>query len=159
MTTFNFTPLYRNAVGFERIAEKVQRAQELKRKSTTQAQAFPRFNIVQTDEYNYQIVLALAGFALEDIDITVTADKLVVASVKNTKNDAANKDKALTKFIHQGIKLDDFKREFVLADHVQVQDAQMQQGLLTINLCREVPEALKPRKVAIGSGEKAQTIN
>lgn len=162
MTTFNFTPLYRNAVGFDHIAEKVQRAQNIKRKSATQLQEFPHFNIVQNDENSYQIVLALAGFALDDIDITVTADKLLVTSNRKSESDSnadSSEQKTAAKLIHQSISLSDFQREFVLADHVQVRDAEMHQGLLTINLFREVPKALQPRKVAIGSGGKAQSIN
>jgi molecular chaperone IbpA len=124
---------------------------------------YPRFNIAQTGESDYQITLALAGFSLDEIDITLTANEMTVTGNKESgKKESGNKeaspketvDNATPRFLHQGINQSDFSRKFVLADHVQVQSANMEQGLLSINLTREIPAALQPRKVAIGKANK-----
>lgn len=159
MTTLNFTPLYRRSVHSNCISQQVQQLQKSQQRKhahklqqqATNNQGFPHYDIVQHDENSFQIVLALAGFELNEIDITVTADKLLVSSSK--KSDQASE----IKYLHQGINGADFKREFVLAEYVQVSDAEMTNGLLTINLHREVPEALQPRKVAIGT--KSSLLN
>lgn len=124
-TTFDFAPLYNQAV---------------KKQSNT---TYPRYNISQVGELDYQITLALAGFSLEEVDITVTADELVITGTKQHMEDSSA-------MLYQGINQADFSRTFALADHVQVVSADMEQGLLVVNLHREVPEALKPRKVTIG---------
>ncbi|CED59546.1 16 kDa heat shock protein A [Moritella viscosa] len=173
-TTFDFAPLYRHAVGFDRFANMAQKLVEQqlasqrmldtckakksmdKNKKVNSGQAknqavktlvdtnYPRYNITHIGELDYQITLALAGFSLEEIDITVTADELVVTGKKQPVE-------ATSTLLHQGINQADFSRKFALADHVHVLGAEMAQGLLTINLQRQVPEALQPRKVAIGS--------
>lgn len=172
-TTFDFAPLYRHAVGFDRFANMAQELVEqqlagqrlsetckakksVSTKAATQVKAtdkavkqktdngYPRYNISQLDELDYQITLALAGFSLEEIDITVTADELVIVGKKQPLEQNS-------KMLHQGINQADFSRKFALADHVHVLGADMVQGLLTINLQRQVPEALQSRKVAIGA--------
>ncbi|KXO12799.1 Small heat shock protein [Moritella sp. JT01] len=173
-TTFDFAPLYRHAVGFDRFANMAQKLVEqqlasqrmldackakklmAKNEKVNSEQAknqvvktrvdtnYPRYNITHTGELDYQITLALAGFSLEEIDITVTADELVITG----KNQPVEVTSTL---LHQGINQADFSRKFALADHVHVLGAEMAQGLLTINLQRQVPEALQPRKVTIGA--------
>lgn len=114
---------------------------------------YPHYNIAQLGESDYQITLALAGFSLDEIDITVTANEMTVTGSKKsgTKEQVGSDTQ---QFLHQGINQSDFSRKFELADHVQVQSANMEQGLLSINLTREVPAALQPRKVAIGKTGK-----
>lgn len=151
MTTqqVNFTPLFRQSVGFDRMAKQLQ-ARKLHAQHTAQSKKLAAkvpFNISQRDEHHYQITMALAGFDLQDIEITVSENKLLVEGKKKAETPA----ESTIKFIHQGIQTDDFSQEFALAEHVKVTQANMMQGLLTIDLHRDVPEALKPRKVAIGS--------
>ncbi|MFT5881170.1 MAG: molecular chaperone IbpA [Moritella sp.] len=125
--------------------------------------SYPRYNIAQTGESDYQITLALAGFSLDEIDITVTANEMTVTGKKESGKKESGQKETIKKeavnnttprFLHQGINQSDFSRKFVLADHVQVQSANMEQGLLSINLTREIPVALQPRKVAIGKTGK-----
>ena len=144
-TTFDFAPLYRHAVGFDRFANMAQKLVEQQLASRRMLDAnYPRYNITHTGELDYQITLALAGFSLEEIDITVTADELVVTGKKQPVE-------VTSTLLHQGINQADFSRKFALADHVHVLGAEMAKGLLTINLQRQVPEALQPRKVTIGA--------
>jgi len=157
-TTFDFAPLYRHAIGFDRVANMAQelvqqqivgqRKTAARKMKTAAVEAaadvnYPRYNISQVGELDYQITLALAGFSLEEIDITVTVDELVISGIKQPVEHSST-------LLHQGINQGDFNRKFALAEHVQVLNADMHQGLLTVNLHREVPEALKPRKVTIG---------
>ncbi|SQD76732.1 Hsp20 family protein [Moritella yayanosii] len=172
-TTFDFAPLYRHTVGFDRFANMAQKLVEqqlvMQRMSVacktkksmaknagassratapvvkTQVDTnYPRYNITHVGELDYQITLALAGFSLEEIDITVTADELVITGKQQPVE-------VTSTWLHQGINQADFSRKFALADHVQVVGAEMAQGLLTINLQRQVPAALQPRKVTIGA--------
>ncbi|MCJ8351909.1 Hsp20 family protein [Moritella sp.] len=182
-TTFDFAPLYRHAVGFDRFANMAQKIVEQQlvtqrmsvackaKKSmvnnekinsvkvknagascratapvvNTQVDTnYPRYNITHVGELDYQITLALAGFSLEEIDITVTADELVITGKRQPVE-------VTSTWLHQGINQADFSRKFALAEHVQVLGAEMVQGLLTINLQRQVPAALQPRKVTIGA--------
>ncbi|QUM89909.1 Hsp20 family protein [Moritella sp. 36] len=144
-TTFDFAPLYRHAVGFDRFANMAQKLVEQQLASQRMLDAnYPRYNITHAGELDYQITLALAGFSLEEIDITVTADELVVTGKKQPVE-------VTSTLLHQGINQADFSRKFALADHVHVLGAEMAKGLLTINLQRQVPEALQPRKVTIGA--------
>ena len=165
-TTFDFAPLYRHAVGFDRFANMAQKivkqqlatqrmsdvckAKKSMAKNTASAvntqvdTNYPRYNITHVGELDYQITLALAGFSLEEIGITVTADELVITGKKQPVD-------VTSTWLHQGINQADFSRKFALAEHVQVLGAEMVQGLLTINLQRQVPAALQPRKVTIGA--------
>lgn len=161
MTKFDFAPLYRHAVGFDRFANMAQKLVEKQLieqqlidkarpektdrkviKASAEAN-YPRYNISQTGETDYQITLALAGFSLEEMDITVTANELVITGEKLPVEQTST-------LLHQGINQANFSRKFALADHVHVVSADMHQGLLTINLNREIPAALQPRKITIG---------
>ena len=188
MTTFDFAPLYRHAVGFDRfanMAQKIVKQQIVEQQLAAQRMSdackakksmakneqvnsekvknagvssratapavktqidtnYPRYNITHVGELDYQITLALAGFSLEEIDITVTADELVITGKRQPVE-------VTSTWLHQGINQADFSRKFALAEHVQVLGAEMVQGLLTINLQRQVPAALQPRKVTIGA--------
>lgn len=148
MTThFDFTPLYRSAIGFDRFAQVAQRLTE-QGKCTD----YPRYNIAQLEENKYQITLAVAGFELSEIDIEVRADEVVISGKKALdKSDAETQQAAESKFLHRGIAQRNFNRKFELADHIEVKGADLSNGLLTLSLERNVPDALQPRKVAIGA--------
>jgi molecular chaperone IbpA len=139
MRTIDLTPLYRSVVGFDRLADLLDSA------STEAASGYPPYNIERTAENAYRIEIAVAGFKAEDLNIEVKENLLTVQGRK-----AANDE--TKRYLHRGLAERNFDRRFQLADYVVVQDAQLENGLLSIALKRELPEALKPRKIEIGSG-------
>ena len=140
--TFDLTPLFRTSIGFDRMAKLVDQASRL-----DQAQnSYPPYNIEAVDENNYRITLALAGFGIEDLEITSEPNLLFVKGKKDS-------EQADVRYIYRGIATRSFERRFQLADHVKVKAAQMDNGLLHIQLEREIPEAMKPQKIEI-SGSK-----
>lgn len=149
MPTFDFSPLFRTAVGFDRMSQLADRAMRM----DEQASAYPPYNIEKLSEDDYRITMAVAGFTDGDIDITVHEHALIVKAKREKPVD--EQEQANAKFLHRGIAMRSFERRFQLADHIHVTDARLENGLLHVELLREVPEALKPRKIAIGSGEPA----
>ncbi len=149
MSTFDFSPLYRTVVGFDRLASLIDTASRL-----DGAQGYPPYNIEQSveDENAYSIELAVAGFAEDDLDLEVKESQLIVVGKKDGSE--ANR-----KFLHRGIAERGFIRRFQLADHVVVSGAALKNGLLRIELKRELPEAMKPRKIAIGDTATHQVID
>ncbi|MFT5881171.1 MAG: molecular chaperone IbpA [Moritella sp.] len=145
MRTFDFTPLYRSAIGFERLAELAETAASNRQPSNN----FPPYNIEQLDENNYRITMAVAGFAQTEIDISTQNNELLVKGTKVT----ATKEEDQRNFLHRGIAERNFERKFELADHVFVNGADMNNGLLYIELERQLPEAMKPRKVEINGAK------
>jgi molecular chaperone IbpA len=141
MNRFDFTPYRRNTVGFDRLFDLLENA--------TRAQGadnFPPFNIERRGEDSYRITLAVAGFKPADIDITAQQNLLVVQGRKGDEHTSPNSE-----YLHVGIAQRGFERRFELADFVRVEDANLEDGLLSIDLLREVPEAMKPKKIAIGN--------
>ena len=135
MRTYDFSPLWRSTIGFDRLfdlAETAQRAGE---------DNYPPDNIERLSEDRYQISLAVAGFAPSDIAITAEQN---VVTIEGNKPDNAERN-----FIHRGITTRNFKRKFNLADYVQVKSASFENGRLKVALVREIPEAMKPRRIAI----------
>ncbi len=157
MSSFDFSPLYRTVVGFDRLASMIDTATRL-----DGAQGYPPYNIEQSieDENAYAIELAVAGFADADLDIEVKEAQLIIIG----KKDGAETER---KFLHRGIAERGFIRRFQLADHVVVSGANLKNGLLRIELKRELPEAKKPRKISIGDqgpqviegGQKVRTVS
>ena len=145
MRNFDLTPLYRSSVGFDRFANLID--QVLTADAATQS--YPPYNIEKTGEDAYRITLAVAGFGMGDLDIEAREGVLVVKGGK-----APQDGETAPVYLHRGIAERSFERRFHLADHVRAADASMENGLLHIDLVREVPDALKPRKIAIG-GQKA----
>ena len=145
MRTFDFTPLYRSAIGFERLAELAETAATNRQSNSN----FPPYNIEQLDENNYRITMAIAGFDESEIDISTQHNELLV---KGTKA-AIEKEQDSRTFLHRGIAERNFERKFELADHVFVNGADMKNGLLFIDLERQLPEAMKPRKIAINGAK------
>ena len=132
-------PLYRTLVGFDRIASLMDQAARL-----DAAPGYPPFNIEQTSEDAFRIELAVAGFGEDDLSIEYKQNSLIVAG-------ARKQPEAQRNYIHRGIAERSFERRFGLADHVRVAAAKLENGLLTIELARELPEQLKPRKIAISN--------
>jgi molecular chaperone IbpA len=146
MRTFDFTPLYRSAVGFDRVAALLDSAAR-----TEPASNWPPYNIETTGEDSYRIELAVAGFRSDELNIEVKENLLTVTGRKTANDDGART------FLHRGLAERDFERRFQLADYVIVTDAKLENGLLAISLKRELPEAMKPRRVEI-STSKADTL-
>jgi molecular chaperone IbpA len=140
---FDFTPLYRSTVGFDRLAQMLGEA------SKFDAPSYPPYNIERLGENEYRITMAVAGFSEDDISIEVKQNALTVTA---NKAENGNGDREM---LHQGIAARSFERRFQLADHVEVTGADLEHGLLHITLRREVPEAMKPRKIAIASAKPA----
>lgn len=144
MNTIDLTPLYRNSVGFDRLANLLDTALRSDNVST----GYPPYNIEVTGDERYAVTLAVAGFSEADIDISVEKG---VLTVRGRKEDDAER-----KFLHRGIANRAFERKFNLADFVEVTGASLENGLLTIALRKEIPEAMKPRKIEIGRGNVLQ---
>ncbi len=144
-TSTDFSSLYRSFIGFDHLAGLIDKAARADKQSS-----YPPFNIELLAEDQYRITMAVAGFSEEDIDIESKDNSLVIVGTKqistNPKQDSA---KSSRQFIHQGIAERNFERKFQLGEHVKVIGAFMENGLLHVDLEREVPEALKARKIAI----------
>jgi molecular chaperone IbpA len=136
MTTFDFTPLFRTMIGFDRLASAMETA------SRADAGGYPPYNIEVTGEDHYRITMAVAGFRDADLDVQVKDNILTVTGHK--KDDDTGR-----KFLHRGIATRGFERQFQLADYVRVEGAELKDGLLNVSLVREVPEAMKPRRIEI----------
>ena len=139
MRTIDFSPLYRSVVGFDRLADLLDSA------TAEAATGYPPYNIERTGDHEYRIEIAVAGFKPDELAIEVKEAVLVVQGRK-----AANDSER--RFVHRGLAERNFERRFQLAEYVAVTDAQLADGLLSISLKRELPEALKPRRIEIGTG-------
>ncbi|WP_439470683.1 Hsp20 family protein [Brevundimonas sp.] len=148
MRTYDFSPLYRSAVGFDRLANLLESAAR-----TSQENGWPPYNIETTGENAYRIEIAVAGFKPDELNIEVKENLLTVTGRK-TANDGADTTAPERNFLHRGLAERDFERRFQLADYVVVKTADLSNGLLSIELARELPEALKPRRIEIGGGSK-----
>ncbi len=140
MRNVDFAPLYRNAIGFDRLLNLME-ANGAKNSSA----GYPPYNIEQKDDNHYRITMAVAGFSEQQLDITQNENMLVV---RGERQEEEGKN-----YVYQGIAERDFERKFQLADYVKVIGATMENGLLHVDLEREIPEAMQPRKIAI-NGQK-----
>ena len=147
MRTVDFTPLYRSVVGFDRLANLIETASKLEGPS-----GYPPYNIETVGENAYRIEIAVAGFKADELNLEVKENLLTVQGKK-----AANDD-AQRRYLHRGLAERDFERRFQLADYVVVTDAALNDGLLSISLRRELPEALKPRRIAISTAAQPARI-
>ncbi len=141
MNTIDLTPLYRNSIGFDRLASLLDNALR-----TDVAPGYPPYNIEMLGENRYSITLAVAGFEQSELDITVEKGVLTVRGKKGKEEERH--------YLHQGIANRAFERKFNLADYVEVKGADLNNGLLTISLEKEIPEAMKPRTIAINQDSK-----
>ena len=141
MRTVDFSPLYRSSIGFDRMANLLDAITQ----SDTKQSSYPPYNIELTGDDTYRITMAIAGFAESDLDIQLEQNRLTVSGKK------AEEEKK--EFLYQGIAERGFERRFQLADHVRVENAHLENGLLHVDLVREIPEAMKPRKIEISKGK------
>jgi len=140
MRTFDLSPLFRTTVGFDRLNQMLDAAQ-----SVDNSAGYPPYNIEKLDEDSYGVTMAVAGFAEDDLDITVKDNVLVVTGRIESKGENGKR------YLHRGIATRAFERRFELADHIRVTGARLENGLLHLDLAREVPEEMKPRKIAIAT--------
>ncbi|MEM1397183.1 MAG: Hsp20 family protein [Pseudomonadota bacterium] len=143
MRNYDLTPLYRNSVGFDRMFDLLENLGKVEAGG-----GYPPYNIERLEEDTYRITLAVAGFSEKELDIEVHENALKVTGSRSPAEDGRT-------FLHQGIAGRSFERRFQLADHVKIDSATLENGLLNIDLRREIPEAKKPRKIAIGQGADA----
>ena len=149
MRQFDFSPLYRSTVGFDRLFSMLDNLSPAEG-----AQSYPPYNIERTGENAYRITMAVAGFGEGDLTIEAKEHTLTVKGEQAAKNDEDG-----AKVLFQGIASRAFERRFQLAEHVEVRAANLENGLLHIDLVREIPEAMKPRKIEIGkTGSKSKQI-
>ena len=139
--TVDLSPLYRTAIGFDRLASMLENANRL------ESAGYPPYNIEVIGEDRYQITMAVAGFSDDELSIESKQNELTVSGQK-----AEDTEREERKFLHRGIANRNFERKFQLADHVFVKGARLEHGLLHIELYRELPEALKPRNISIETG-------
>ncbi len=145
MRTYDFSPLYRATVGFDRIADLMDRVLS----SDVPQPTYPPYNIEKIDENAYRISVAVAGFSPDELNVEVKDGGLVVSARKAEEAEAKT-------YLHRGIATRAFERRFALADHVKVTGAATADGMLHIDLVREVPEALKPRRIEIAKGKTVE---
>jgi molecular chaperone IbpA len=138
-SAFDFAPYRRSTVGFDRLFDMLENSG-----LGQNGENYPPFDLVRSGENEYRIDLAVAGFKPDEIDITAHQNVLIVSGRKNEESDEKGSN-----FVYRGIATRSFERRFALADHVQVRDADLKDGLLSIQLVREIPEAMKPKKISI----------
>ena len=145
MDRFDFSPLFRSTIGFDRLTRLVDAATRV----DNSALAYPPYNIEKTGEDAYRLTMAVAGFSPDELDITVQENTLLVTG-------KAKNEEAESRYLHRGIARRAFERRFSLADHIKVVGASLTNGMLHVDLAREVPEAAKPRKVEISTAQPAR---
>jgi molecular chaperone IbpA len=139
-TNFDLSPLFRSSIGFDRVFDLLESASRLQPVDT-----WPPYDIARQGDDAYRITMALAGYTPEDVTVTYKPNLLIVSGSRSEKDDS--------NYLHRGLNGGSFERNFELADFVEVADARLENGLLTIDLKRELPEAMKPRRIAIGTSQ------
>ena len=145
-TTFDFTPLLRSTIGFDHLSRMLDAALHV----DDSASAYPPYNIEKSGEDHYRITMAVAGFRPDDLEVTAEANALTVKGRRHDENGVA--------YLYRGIAGRAFERRFQLADHVQVTGADLENGLLRIDLMRELPERLRPRTIEVRSEASAKAV-
>jgi molecular chaperone IbpA len=143
---FDYTPFHRSSIGFDRLFRMMDEAQNV------ETQTYPPYNIERVGENAFRITMAVAGFVSDELAIEAKGNTLTVSGKK------AEASQASSEYLHQGIAARGFERRFHLADFVEVKGAELANGLLHVSLVREVPEAMKPRQIAIATTSKPETI-
>ena len=144
-TAFDFSPLFRSSVGFDRVVDMLETASR-----TAAVDNWPPYDIARAGEDDYRITMAVAGFSQDELSITQERNVLMVSGDRFDEDDG--------EYLHRGIAQRTFQRRFQLADHVNVTGAGLENGLLTIDLKREIPEEMKPRRIEIGGGTAAPRV-
>lgn len=147
---YDLSPLFRSSIGFDRMSQLIDQAFKADERG---AVSYPPYNIIKKNDDEYEIIMAVAGFRLEDLNVIVKENSLTVTGAIAEKAEAQQGE-----YLHKGIATRSFERKFSLADHVKVLDASLDHGLLTLSLKREVPEESKPRMIAIQNGSSVKTI-
>ena len=147
-TAYDFSPLYRSMIGVDRMADLIDSAMK-----SEGDRSYPPYDVEKTGDEGYRITLAAAGFGAHELEITAQPNLLIVAGRK-----AREQDDGARTYLHRGIAARNFERKFELADHVVVKSASYDNGVLAIDLAREVPEALKPRRIEIGAAEAIPNV-
>jgi molecular chaperone IbpA len=143
--TIDFSPLYHSAIGFDRMASLLDSVARDAKPS------YPPYNIEQVEENHYRITMAVAGFTEDELEITSEQNSLVISGKQHEDNENRN-------YLHRGIATRNFERKFQLAEHVKVVSARLENGLLHVALEREIPEAMKPRKIAIERDSQSRLL-
>jgi molecular chaperone IbpA len=143
-SAFDFAPFRRSTVGFDRLFDMLENNGQA-------TENYPPFDLIKAGENEYRIELAVAGFKPDEIDITAQQNVLIVSGRKNEETEERGSD-----YIYRGIANRSFERRFALADHIQVKGADLKDGLLAIELVREIPEAMKPKKINIGGSQRQE---
>lgn len=138
MRSYDFSPMFRSVVGFDRLNRMLETALE------TEESSYPPYNIEKTGDDSYRITMAVAGFTPKDIDVVAKENTLTITGAQQAGEDEKSKT-----FLYRGIATRAFERKFQLADHIKVGEAQLSNGLLSVDLVREVPEAAKPRSIPV----------
>lgn len=146
-TAYDFSPLYRSVIGFDRMADLIDSAMR-----SEGDRSYPPYDVEKTSDDGYRITLAAAGFAADELEITAQPNLLIVTGRKAKEEDGART------YLHRGIAARNFERRFELADYVVVKAASYDNGVVAIDLAREVPDALKPRRIEIGAPEAAPNV-
>ena len=141
MDRFDFSPLFRSTIGYDRLARLIDSATRV----DTATPAYPPYNIESTGDDSYRLTMAVAGFARDELDIIVQQNSLVISGKAQKEGEEAQ-----GRYLHRGIARRAFERRFSLADHIKVNGASLDNGLLHVDLVREVPEEAKPRQIKIG---------
>ena len=147
MTQFDFSPLFRSTIGFERLSRLIDDSLR-----GVEAPSYPPYNIEKTGQDSYRIVMAVAGFAESELDLTQQENQLLIVGRK------AESAAAPANFLHRGIAARAFERRFQLDDFIRVVGAKLENGLLLVDLVREVREAMKPRRIPVGAGQPTATL-
>ena len=145
-SAFDFAPFRRSTVGFDRLFDMLENSS-----AAGNGENYPPFDLIKAGDNQYRIELAVAGFKPDEIDITAQQNVLIVTGKKQDEAQGGSSAGA-SDYIYRGIANRSFERRFALADHIQVRGADLKDGLLSVELVREIPEAMKPRKIDIGSG-------
>ena len=145
-SAFDFAPFRRSTVGFDRLFDMLEN-----NGLAGGGENYPPFDLIRTGENDYRIELAVAGFKPDEIDITAQQNVLIVTGKKKEEADDKGAD-----YVYRGIATRSFERRFALADHIQVRGADLKDGLLAVELVREIPEAMKPKKIEIGGGSETK---
>lgn len=144
-TALDFSPFYRSSIGFDRVFNLLENASR-----PHAVDSWPPYDIARTDENSYRVTVAVAGFSQDDLEISYEPNLLIITGDRNENGDAD--------YLHRGLAAKSFIRRFELADHVKVSGASLVNGLLTIDLVREVPEAMKPRRIDIATAQPGQEM-
>jgi molecular chaperone IbpA len=143
-SAFDFSPFRRSTVGFDRLFDMLENSA-----TSGNTENYPPFDLIKVDDNKYRIEIAVAGFKRDEIEITAHQNSLIIRGQKGEENG--------NDYVHRGIATRSFERRFALADHIQVTGADLRDGMLSLELVREIPEAMKPRKIEIGgTGQQTQ---